>query len=97
MPGFNGTGPLGLGPMTGRGMGYCAMPLSAPGGGMMPYGYAGYPGIPMNRSYPYVPPASFPAMPYAPFTGWPRFGMRFGRGFGRGFRGRGRGRGRGLW
>ncbi|MDQ1327817.1 MAG: hypothetical protein QG641_1100, partial [Candidatus Poribacteria bacterium] len=25
MPGFNGTGPMGLGPMTGRGMGYCAV------------------------------------------------------------------------
>ena len=95
MPGFNGTGPLGLGPMTGRGMGYCAMPLS----GMMPYGYAGYPRTPMSGGYPYVPPSSFSAIPYAPFIGWPRFGMRFGRGFGRGFwgwgRGRGRGRGRG--
>ena len=28
MPGFNGTGPHGKGPMTGRGMGYCAIPLS---------------------------------------------------------------------
>ena len=28
MPGFNGTGPRGLGPMTGRGMGYCVIPLS---------------------------------------------------------------------
>jgi len=27
MPGFNGTGPRGMGPMTGRGMGYCAVPL----------------------------------------------------------------------
>jgi len=26
MPGFNGTSPRGLGPMTGRGMGFCAMP-----------------------------------------------------------------------
>lgn len=25
MPAFNGTGPRGLGPMTGRGLGYCAM------------------------------------------------------------------------
>jgi len=24
MPGFDGTGPLGMGPMTGRGMGHCA-------------------------------------------------------------------------
>jgi len=28
MPGFNGTGPRGMGPMTGRGMGYCIIPLS---------------------------------------------------------------------
>ncbi len=27
MPGFDGTGPSGMGPMTGRGMGYCAVPL----------------------------------------------------------------------
>jgi len=27
MPGFNGTGPHGMGPMTGRGMGYCVIPL----------------------------------------------------------------------
>nr|AEI30576.1 hypothetical protein LDC_03542 [uncultured microorganism] len=28
MPGFDGTGPQGQGPMTGGGRGYCAMPLS---------------------------------------------------------------------
>ena len=28
MPGFNGTGPRGIGPMTGRGMGYCVIPLN---------------------------------------------------------------------
>ena len=28
MPGFNGTGPRGMGPMTGCGMGYCVIPLS---------------------------------------------------------------------
>ena len=27
MPGFDGTGPRGEGPMTGRGMGYCAIRL----------------------------------------------------------------------
>jgi Family of unknown function (DUF5320) len=27
MPGFDGTGPRGMGPMTGRGMGYCDVPL----------------------------------------------------------------------
>jgi len=29
MPGFDGTGPRGLGPMTGRGLGFCAMPAEA--------------------------------------------------------------------
>ena len=28
MPGFDGTGPLGQGPFTGRGMGFCALKLS---------------------------------------------------------------------
>ncbi|MFO7816503.1 MAG: DUF5320 domain-containing protein [Thermodesulfobacteriota bacterium] len=37
MPGFNGTGPMGQGPVTGRGMGRCtgaAAPGAAPGAGM---------------------------------------------------------------
>lgn len=42
MPGFNGTGPRGQGPMTGRGMGYCAMPV-------LPYVN---PNLPMS---PYMP------------------------------------------
>jgi len=29
MPGFDGTGPRGLGPMTGGGRGFCAVPLPA--------------------------------------------------------------------
>ncbi len=29
MPGFDGTGPAGQGPMTGRAAGYCAMPLES--------------------------------------------------------------------
>lgn len=28
MPNFNGTGPRGRGPFTGRGMGYCVLPIS---------------------------------------------------------------------
>ncbi|MCK4338295.1 MAG: DUF5320 domain-containing protein, partial [Candidatus Aminicenantes bacterium] len=27
MPGFDGTGPMGAGSMTGRGMGFCAVPV----------------------------------------------------------------------
>jgi len=30
MPGFDGTGPRGRGPMTGGARGFCAVPLSAP-------------------------------------------------------------------
>jgi hypothetical protein len=33
MPGFDGTGPMGLGPLTGRGMGFCAVKLSPSGKG----------------------------------------------------------------
>ena len=76
MPAFNGTGPRGLGPMTGRGEGYCAIAFPPPGTGRAPYGYAGLAGTS-------VPPG------YAPFFGRPRRGMRFVRGRGRG-RGRGR-------
>lgn len=32
MPGFDGTGPQGLGPMTGGGRGYCAVPANAQAG-----------------------------------------------------------------
>ena len=41
MPGFDGTGPRGLGPMTGRGEGYCAFVLPEPGAQGTSYGYAG--------------------------------------------------------
>jgi len=30
MPGFDGTGPRGMGPMTGGGRGYCVIPLNIP-------------------------------------------------------------------
>jgi hypothetical protein len=30
MPGFDGTGPRGKGPMTGGGRGYCVVPLNQP-------------------------------------------------------------------
>jgi len=42
MPGFDGTGPIGLGPMTGRGMGYCAVRLPVNRGFVPPYGYADF-------------------------------------------------------
>jgi hypothetical protein len=83
MPAFNGTGPRGLGPMTGRGEGYCALVLPSPGTTSVPSGY------------PYRRP-SVPATPYPLPFGWPRLGMRFGWGFGR-RRGRARGRWSAPW
>jgi len=84
MPAGDRTGPLGLGPITGRAAGYCAgypVPGYAnpiPGRGLLPTGtYAG------------VMP------PYSP-TPYPVWGRPYGGWFGRG-RSRGFGRGRGRW
>jgi hypothetical protein len=80
MPRFDGTGPGGEGPLTGRGEGYCAVPLGGPGA--PPYGVAGLEGRPVSST---VPARRW----YRPST-W--FGRGIGRGLGRGY-GRGRGRG----
>ena len=92
MPGFDGTGPQGQGPMTGRGEGYCAVKI--PDSGELPYGYAGVQGTPMHLGAPVARPTLG-----ARFARWLRPPLRLGRGFGRG-RGRGgrggRGR-RGRW
>ena len=42
MPGFDGTGPRGMGPMTGGGRGFCRPPGSYRGYGFLPASY-GYP------------------------------------------------------
>lgn len=44
MPGFDGTGPLGMGPMTGGGRGFCAAPA-----GSYPYGGRRYVGLNWRR------------------------------------------------
>jgi len=95
MPFGDGTGPAGLGPMTGRAAGFCAgYPVP---GYMNPVAVrAGfYGGIPVVGSY-----GSGYGMPYGRrVNSWLRrgFGFGLGRGFGHG-RGRGRGRGRfGYW
>jgi len=75
MPGFDGTGPRGMGPLTGRGMGFCAVPYS---GAPYPTTY----GYPAAAAYP-----AYPAMYGRPYF-FPRMGR--GCGMGRG-RGRGRG------
>jgi hypothetical protein len=55
MPRFDGTGPQGLGPMTGRGEGYCALVI--PESGQAPYGYAGVQGTPVRPGAPATRPA----------------------------------------
>ena len=104
MPAGDGTGPFGLGPMTGRQAGYCAgyalpgymnpipgrgfRPRSAYWGLPAPYGPAPYWQGPGPYGY---------GLPYVPVWGrrfGGRRGRRFGRGWGRGF---GRGRGWGRW
>lgn len=48
MPAFDGTGPRGQGPMTGRGEGYCALALPPSADQRVPYGYAGLQGMPVQ-------------------------------------------------
>ncbi|MGQ9733283.1 MAG: DUF5320 domain-containing protein [Candidatus Zipacnadales bacterium] len=92
MPGFDGTGPMGLGPMTGGGRGFCVLPLGAPPVPLT-FGYTA-PWFGAMR-YPY----QAPVYPFAYGAGimpwWPRWGMGLGLGVGRG-RGLGMGLGRGL-
>lgn len=88
MPRFDGTGPGGRGPMTGRGMGYCAMPVgdvASAHAGVSPVATPYYRGGGMpQRAAVYGGLRSA----YARFARCLRFG--YGRGFGR------RG-GRGRW
>jgi hypothetical protein len=88
MPRFDGTGPQGQGPLTGRGEGYCAVRLPD-GPGQPAQGYAGLQGTPTQMGSPAARP-TFGAR----FARWLRPVMRSERAFGRG-RGRGAGRGRG--
>ena len=71
MPRFDGTGPRGEGPMTGRGEGYCALVLPLREGEDVSYGYAGRQGMPvyLKRCWRY-------------WVGWTRTRCRRGRGFG---------------
>ena len=59
MPGFDGTGPRGLGPMTGGGRGFCAVPVRPawPGYPEVGYGmpYAGPWGVPYQGAPPFSP------------------------------------------
>jgi len=73
MPGFDGTGPRGLGPMTGGGRGFCNPSMA---GMRTPYG-----------GYPYAPYQAYPYGGFGWGRGFGRgFGM--GRGMGRWWMGR---------
>jgi hypothetical protein len=95
MPRGDGTGPMGLGPMTGRAAGYCA---GYPTPGFMnPYGgrWLGSGYAPYGGPYAARVPGAYPY--FAPFPGR-GLGLAWGRGGGRGMgmawrRGRGRGGG----
>ncbi|MBN1166143.1 MAG: DUF5320 domain-containing protein [Methanospirillaceae archaeon] len=94
MPGYNGTGPLGRGPMTGRGLGYCQTGYfrggqRAPVTGNETIGTADEPA--QMREQPVMP--QYPGN-FSPVYGLGRGGMP--RGCGRGF-GRGNRRGRCFW
>jgi hypothetical protein len=52
MPRFDGTGPRGDGPMTGRGEGYCILEL--PESGRPARGYAGVEGAPVQLGAPWL-------------------------------------------
>jgi hypothetical protein len=97
MPLGDGTGPTGLGPMTGRAAGFCAGYL-VPGYMNPAVGRAGFYGAGMPAIGPYGAGSYGYGMPYSGWGNpWLRRGFGFGRGFGRGW-GRGRGRGRfGYW
>ena len=103
MPAGDGTGPMGLGPMTGRAAGYCAgygvpaylnpIPQALTtgllpwSGPVAPEAWGTYAGLAGGGAYRYP-------LARQPFGFRRGFGRRGGRGFGRGF-GRGWGRGGG--
>jgi hypothetical protein len=105
MPGFDGTGPMGMGPMTGGGRGFCNPYGPLRGGGFMPPAYWPRPTAPpFGAAYP--PLAGYAAPMYGYGFGpqsWPTFmggmarfwGGRAGFGPGMGM-GRGPGMGRGM-
>jgi len=93
MPGGDGTGPAGMGSMTGRAAGYCAgYPVPGFMNPNIGWGARGY-GQPFYHGL-----AAYPSAPYAPVTpfntGYPRIAWGRGRG---GSRGWGRGRGFRSW
>ena len=84
MSGFDGTGPQGKGPMTGRSMGFCMLKESKDKPSQME-GFVGIQGVLVNQY----------GSKLSHIAARPMYGRGYGRGFGcgRGFRG---GRGR-IW
>jgi len=82
MPRFDGTGPRGAGPMTGRGEGHCVLELPEPG--RPARGYAGLEGMPVRLEAPAASSAQWP-----PAVVWPCPVFRCGMGWSA-RRGRGR-------
>ena len=76
MPGFNGTGPQGRGPMTGKGMGFCILKESKDKSDQA-NGFVGIQGMPVNQ-YSCEPSYT---------TSLSVCGRDLGRSFGCGFRG----------
>jgi len=74
MPRFDGTGPMGGGPMTGRGEGYCVLELPEPG--QLARGYAGLEGMAVRLEAP----AALPAR-WLPTAVWRGSALRCGRGW----------------
>lgn len=80
MPWGDGTGPMGMGPMTGRGAGYCAG-FRAPGFYSAPGGRGWWRGRGYATAGMYRPNAGIASPPWYGFGR----GRWFGRGGGRGF------------
>jgi hypothetical protein len=76
VPGFNGTGPQGRGPMTGKGMGFCVMKVPNDKQDQVE-GFAGIQGMLVNQ-YGCAAPG---------ITAGSMHGRGFGRQFGCGYRG----------
>jgi protein crumbs len=99
MPGLDGTGPRGMGPMTGGGRGWCAsygsFPAGYAGGGFSPWMGAWPRAYPFTGGFGPFYGAMAPFRPMGLGMGFGR-GMGWGMGLGRGM-GWGMGRGRGWW
>lgn len=88
MPRLDGTGPAGMGPMTGGARGWCNPYSPLRTGAFAPYGLYGTP-YAYRPTYGFWPYGRYPAAYGAGRPQWGRRGF-WGRGMARGGRGRGR-------